>query len=1271
MTTRSRIRNRLTSHAPRTITRATRRTTRLHLENLEDRVVPVTGFGGNGLGWTLNGVATVSNDVATLTDNGNSEAGSVFYNTLVPTAGDFTASYTYTPSGSLKADGAAFVLQSIGPTALGGTGGYLGYYGITSSLAVALNIYSGHPIGTALYTNGNVSFGYQPVSPVVLNSGDPINVELDYSASTQTLTEVLTDASNNNTDTVTFTGVDVSSLVGNSAYVGFTGATGGDTSTQRISNFSFGGPALTAISPDSAVTGGASFTLTANGVAFQDDSIVQWNGVALTTTPVSSSQLTAVVPAGDLAQPYGSANITVMNPTVDPGTSRPRVIYLNTPTATPPSLTAPTSASITADSATLGGTVAADNGSLIQKRGFLYAPTATNANPTLGGAGVIEVDDPAATVGSFTASVTGLNPNTTYSFVAFATNDIGTGYTSPVSSFSTQAAMGPSWTFSSAFDNTISGYTLGSKFSTSVPFTISALGMYAPNGLSASHSVGIWTSGGTLLAQTTVDPADTPLNQFLYHSLTTPLSLPAGTYVVGAFYNTTEYYGSSATGFSTLPGVTFLGADSKFNRSALTFPTSFQPGFKGYFGAAFLVAANLPNSAAYVLNATRSGAVTASGNARISLSGGLVVDSASSSAILASGNAQVNVGGSVLVVGGVSESGTASVTKTGAPATADPLAWLPPPLLSGTNYGAVSVAGNTTMPLSPGVYTSIKISGNAVVTLSPGTYIILGGGFTVSGNASVTGYGVTIFNAGSSYANDGVHPATDGGSFGGITLSGNGNFSLSPPTSGIYAGIVIDQSRVNTRALAIGGNALVNVQGAIYAANALLTLSGHGNLQDTLVVNMLNVSGDVALTQMAAGSDGAGDAVGIANSLLAGDLSVYVNDPGGLFTADQLARIQDAINTWDTLLAPYNVTITQVSDPSLANLVIDIGLTSACGGSANGVLGCFNAPNREITMIQDWNWYAGSDATQIGANQYDFETTVLHELGHALGLGGGTDPSSPMYETLAPGVADRTVTAQDLNIPDSPDGADPQMAAGLVPGSATLPASPIARAAVPVAVAVVIPGPSGLPPLPSTSSQWPVVSGQGPAAGTPTGSQAGPGPTLVVQGVDDEGARALSSTGPDADRVLDAALTHLVTGADPSRGERTDGTTQLKVLPAEGDVEDGTGMEPIRSDRIDPTEFARPVELPLRIRPVERGVIRPGSRTDAAPDELAAAVGWRWPMGVPGDPIARPANPREPGEALAKLGTALIVAGSWGHRARFRGATSRRAGRPRERERSE
>ena len=85
--------------------------------------------------------------------------------------------------------------------------------------------------------------------------------------------------------------------------------------------------------------------------------------------------------------------------------------------------------------------------------------------------------------------------------------------------------------------------------------------------------------------------------------------------------------------------------------------------------------------------------------------------------------------------------------------------------------------------------------------MNSGLYIIEGGGFTVSGNASVTGSGVTIFNAGSKYP-------TTGGTYGSITLSGNGTFNLSAPTTGTYAGVVIFQPADNTKALSVSGNAV-------------------------------------------------------------------------------------------------------------------------------------------------------------------------------------------------------------------------------------------------------------------------------------------------------------------------------------------------------------------------------------------------------------------------------------------------------------------------------
>ena len=58
------------------------------------------------------------------------------------------------------------------------------------------------------------------------------------------------------------------------------------------------------------------------------------------------------------------------------------------------------------------------------------------------------------------------------------------------------------------------------------------------------------------------------------------------------------------------------------------------------------------------------------------------------------------------------------------------------------------------------------------------------------------------------------------------------------------------------------------------------------------------------------------------------------------------------------------------------------------------ILGCFDPAANQITLLQGWDWYAGADPTRIGSAQYDFETTVTHELGHALGLGEAGDPTS-------------------------------------------------------------------------------------------------------------------------------------------------------------------------------------------------------------------------------------------------------------------------------------
>jgi uncharacterized protein (TIGR03437 family) len=74
-------------------------------------------------------------------------------------------------------------------------------------------------------------------------------------------------------------------------------------------------PALSSLSPTSSPAGAGGFTLTVAGTGFVPASIVLWNGSPLTTTFVTSSQLTADVPAWLLATP-GLANVTVSTPGV-------------------------------------------------------------------------------------------------------------------------------------------------------------------------------------------------------------------------------------------------------------------------------------------------------------------------------------------------------------------------------------------------------------------------------------------------------------------------------------------------------------------------------------------------------------------------------------------------------------------------------------------------------------------------------------------------------------------------------------------------------------------------------------------------------------------------------------------------------------------------------------------------------------------------------------------------------------------------------------------
>ena len=105
-------------------------------------------------------------------------------------------------------------------------------------------------------------------------------------------------------------------------------APGGGTSA--ASNFAVDNPVptLVSISPGSATHGGAAFTLTATGTNYVAGSVIEWKGVKLGTAYVSSTTLTATVPAADI-KTAGTASVTVVTPSPGGGTSGAQTFTIN------------------------------------------------------------------------------------------------------------------------------------------------------------------------------------------------------------------------------------------------------------------------------------------------------------------------------------------------------------------------------------------------------------------------------------------------------------------------------------------------------------------------------------------------------------------------------------------------------------------------------------------------------------------------------------------------------------------------------------------------------------------------------------------------------------------------------------------------------------------------------------------------------------------------------------------------------------------------------
>lgn len=101
---------------------------------------------------------------------------------------------------------------------------------------------------------------------------------------------------------------------------------------------------------------------------------------------------------------------------------------------TPPTVTTPTSTTIAATTATIGGNITVIGCNTITTRGIYYSSTDGFAD----GAGTPVSENGAFSTGVFSVSVTDLNPNTTYYYKAFVTSTSGTAYSIQESFTTTQ-----------------------------------------------------------------------------------------------------------------------------------------------------------------------------------------------------------------------------------------------------------------------------------------------------------------------------------------------------------------------------------------------------------------------------------------------------------------------------------------------------------------------------------------------------------------------------------------------------------------------------------------------------------------------------------------------------------------------------------------------------------------------------------------------------------------------------------------------------------------
>lgn len=284
-------------------------------------------------------------------------------------------------------------------------------------------------------------------------------------------------------------------------------------------------------------------------------------------------------------------------------------------------------------------------------------------------------------------------------------------------------------------------------------------------------------------------------------------------------------YDSGANTFvaSTTPGnavrVTASRTSAKGNPILMAFAQVFGVASQDRSASAVAVKFS-PAYCFLVLDPTASGALSVSGNGKLSVPNcGVQVNSTSTTAATVGNNSTAQAR-SFCVAGGYSGSSFKPTPVTKCAPAPDPLAALPEPSPPTPNcyYNGLNTGAGTTLPANVTYCGKITLNGNGNFSLQPGLYYFQNATVKLLQNASLTGSGVTIFLDANST----------------IEFSASGTVNLSAPSLGPYKGVLIFQSRdaSATTTNLVRGSPNIYMDGTLYMPSSTLSMTGSGTISD-------------------------------------------------------------------------------------------------------------------------------------------------------------------------------------------------------------------------------------------------------------------------------------------------------------------------------------------------------------------------------------------------------------------------------------------------------